>query len=250
MNKILTISALASLALTACNKEKSVIPGGADAAGDGDGGAADGGVVDDSGPAAEAPEIPEGVTLEGPGPVFKVDRATATFEIPVADSTSVLQGVLADDKGRRELRWVDPATGEHEVLAEAGWNLPPAAKPAHDSVMACFNSLPGEPSALSDGDLPDPTQGVHLQCRRRTADGWSNPVRVGAHFKAAWLQEVLATDAGWDVRFYADDGWFGAPARPGHGTYSQLYDAADGWADAVLVAPAGDLEEVPMESIE
>ena len=196
-------------------------------------------------------DVPEGLapSSEG-GPLFEVDTSTETFELPPLDGGHVLQGVLADDLGRRELRFVDAATGQAEVLAPAGWNLPPVAShaAAGTSVMACFNQLIGRPSANTTGELPDPTQGVHLRCRARAdGGGWGEPFRIGRPFRAAWLQAVEADGDGWTVRYYVDDGWFVGPAVRGHGVYEQAVSAAGAAGDPTLLEVAGELEDPPIE---
>ena len=123
-------------------------------------------------------------------PAPLVDPAGALTDQPLPGGVQLLRGVLADPDGRRELRFVDPVTGADEVIAEAGWNLPPDGAPSGDQLLVCFNVV----------QAAEP--GVRLVCRRRAANGvWDEPLNASGADASGWLKGVSATAQGWTVRY-------------------------------------------------
>ena len=165
--------------------------------------------IQDPPPTDVRPQVPTGADI-GAAPLFRVNNTTPVFEAPVAGNAGlVLQGVLADADGRRELRFSDRQAGQTETLAAATWNLPATgAVAANGDVLVCWNRLTGGSSPLTQGPMPDPTQGVSLVCRKRTAGVWEAEFRVAQPETAAWVRRVVATPNGFRLIYYADDGWF------------------------------------------
>lgn len=124
-----------------------------------------------------------------------VDPAGALTDQPLPGGRRLLRGVLTDPDGRRELRLVDPVSNRSELIAEAGWNLPPAGASRGDELLVCFN--------VATGTEPP----VRLVCRHRLSGsgGWGPAFDAVPAADAGWLKGVKATAAGWDIRYYRDD---------------------------------------------
>ncbi len=182
---------------------------------------------------------PTGLTAQDGGALFALNTTERVITLAVeGDAQHQLQGVLTDDLGRRELRYVD-AAGRAEVLAPSDWNLPPAAAVVRGgSVMACFNVLTGGPSPNTAGAMPDPSRSMVLRCRLRTAQGWGAPTDLPVTTRGAWVQRVVAReDGGFRVLIYGDDGFFIAPPSAHHGIYDATW--TDGrWSEVRFVMPA------------
>ncbi len=182
---------------------------------------------------------PQGLRPQGDGPLFSLDTTQPVITLAIeGDAQHLLQGVLTDAQGRRELRYVG-ADGRAEVIAPAGWNLPPAAAVVRGGdTMACFNVLLGPPSSNTAGEMPDPSLGVTLRCRLRTAQGWGAPSDLATVTRGAWVQRVVAReDGGFRVLIYGDDGWLIAPPTAQHGIYDATF-AEGRWSPVRFVMPA------------
>ena len=183
---------------------------------------------------------PDGVILPASGPVFAFDTAQQTVSRPVdGDAAATLDGQLSDASGRRALAY-RRGGGAAEVLATSDWNLPPmAAVAAGGNLLACFNRLTGAPSRNTAPGVPDPTQGVALVCRLRTASGFGPEVKVTSPTRASWLKLVAARpDGTFNVVFYGDDGWLvlgAATQNPQHGTYAATFDGTKFLASTLLL---------------
>lgn len=201
----------------------------------------DAGTSTDRGAPADAGALitPTGLTAQDGGALFALNTTERVITLAVeGDAQHQLQGVLTDDLGRRELRYVD-AAGRAEVLAPSDWNLPPAAAVVRGgNVMACFNVLTGGPSPNTAGAMPDPSRSMVLRCRLRTAQGWGAPVDLPVTTRGAWVQRVVARDdGGFRVLIYGDDGFFIAPPGAHHGIYDATW--TDGrWSEVRFVMPA------------
>ncbi len=196
--------------------------------------------VDRGAPVDAGPLVtPTGLTAQDGGALFALNTTDRVITLAVeGDGQHQLQGVLTDELGRRELRYVG-ADGRAEVLAPSDWNLPPAAAVVRGgSVMACFNVLTGGPSSNTAGAMPDPSRSMVLRCRVRTAQGWGAPTDLPVTTRGAWVQRVVAReDGGFRVLIYGDDGFFIAPPSAHHGIYDATW--TDGrWSDVRFVMPA------------
>lgn len=182
---------------------------------------------------------PEGLAPQGGEPMFSLDTTTPTLEVAIeGDMQHRLQGVLADALGRRALRYTLDAS-RSELVADAGWNLPPAAAVRlGGDTMVCFNTLTGVPSSNTRGAMPDPTLGMEVRCRLRTTAGWGPTETLATTTRGAWVQRVVATPEGFRVLLYGDEGWMLAPAGPQHGVYDATWTNGH-WSDVrfVMAAP-------------
>ena len=155
-------------------------------------------------------------------------------------SGAVAVQVVAKLRGRREILY--GAVGEAtEVIVPADWIMPPIAAVAPQGQTAvCWSAMTGSPSELTEGALPDPTQGVALWCRVRGASAWGPPARLGSESVAAWVTGVEPqADGSFQVRYYADGGLFVRPTSESDGTYTQaLIDGVPGPIDVIeLIDP-------------
>lgn len=196
--------------------------------------------VDRGAPVDAGPQVtPTGLAAQDGGALFALNTTDRVITLAVeGDAQHQLQGVLTDELGRRELRYVG-ADGRAEVLAPSDWNLPPAAAVVRGgNVMACFNVLTGGPSPNTAGAMPDPSRSMVLRCRVRTAQGWGAPTDLPVTTRGAWVQRVVAReDGGFRVLIYGDDGFFIAPPSAHHGIYDATW--TDGrWSDVRFVMPA------------
>ncbi len=187
---------------------------------------------DDGPPAAP---LPEGLEVPD-GHLFSVDSRTSAYAFPVDGAPGVeLVGQLAGPGGQRRILY-GPVGAATEVLAE-GWLLPPvAAADASGRTIACWNELTGGTTDLTEGSLPDPTQGLSLLCRLREGEVWGAATRLGSGFTASWLKTIEAQGAGsFRVAYYADGGLFVRPTSADDGDYAQLLGPA-GPGEVELVA--------------
>ena len=184
-----------------------------------------------------APSLPSGVEIRGDH-LFSLDRSTETLAVDLTGASGHrVEGVLADSWGRRQLRYVDPS-GAVEPLAGRGWLLPPSgAVGPSGEVLVCFGALPGRNTELTEGAMPDPTQGLSVLCRHRTTEGWGPLVQGAQEADAAWLRSVEALpDGSFLLRYYRDAGWLVQPTAADHGNCTQRFDAGR-FDAAVLVEP-------------
>lgn len=128
--------------------------------------------------------------------VIEMDTVTAAFDFAVRGvEGEAVRGTLADAAGRRALAWIH-ADGREEVLAKAGWHLPPvAAVDASGARAVCYNRL-------AEGIRPSAGGGVALHCRLDAGDGFGPEIRVASKVESAWLQDLTATDDGFRVRYH------------------------------------------------
>lgn len=177
-------------------------------------------------------------------PLYELDTTTAEHRSLIAgDAQHVLLATLADPLGRREIRYANADRSAARVIATADWNLPPtAAVTLGGATAVCWNTLTGTPSRYTRGAMPEPARGMLLRCRVGMGETWSEPVVLQAPTAGVWLREVVARqDGGFSIHFVGDDGWIGAPARPGHGVYEAVLRGGR-FGEARLVVPAGDGE--------
>ncbi len=223
--------AAALLALGACNGTTG--DAGSDAGSTADAAVTD--AVNDLVPSAPPP----GLTPPTNEPMFGLNTSERVITLAIeGDAQHRLEGVLTDPDGRRELRYVS-TDGRFEVLAPAGWNLPPAAAVVRGGdTLTCFNALTGRPSFNTRGAMPDPTLGMELRCRLRSAGRWGSVMTVRTPTAGNWVQRVVGRDDGaFRVLFYGDDGWMLAPATSRHGVYDVTY-AGGAWSAVNFVMPA------------
>jgi len=170
---------------------------------------------------AVAPPRPEGFEMRERA-LFHLDTNTEEMSFKVMGNASFsMIGKLADRLGRRILKLRTPEGVEE--IAPAGWYTPPAAAMnARGELMVCYNVLVGKTSRLTEGMMPDPTQGVHAYCRLRKNDGWERAQRVGSMDRiASWVRTVTALrDGSFRMEYQADDGWLYDPA-PQHPVLAQ-----------------------------
>lgn len=189
---------------------------------------------------------PEGVVgAQGAGsPMFAMDKTEVRFTIDVFGAGDwKLEGILADDVGRREIRLANASTGGSEVVAKADWNLPPAGAVGQGGAMLiCYGRLMGpvDPkSTATDGTMPTPAHGAGLFCRTRKDATLGAEVRIAKSATAAWLQDVVALPNGsFRVTYLRDAGWIVGPAAEGHGVYEEVFDGATWGAPNLVKANA------------
>lgn len=170
---------------------------------------------------ANAPTRPEGFEMKNRA-LFHLDAKTEEMAFKVQGNASFsIVGKLADRQGRRTLKLRTP--DGIEDVAPAGWITPPAsAMNVRGEMMVCYNVLVGKTSRLTEGMMPDPTQGVHAYCRLRKKDGWERAQRVGSMDRiASWVRTVTALpDSSFRLEYQADDGWLYDP-DPRHPVLAQ-----------------------------
>ena len=139
--------------------------------------------------------------------LFALDTLQEEFQLTLHGTRSFrLVGRLADEEGRRTIVLEDHRGGGEEVVFTADWLLPAVgATNAAGNMLVCVNRLVGESSDLTEGAMPDPTEGVDLVCRARNAGKWENEVVLGKGGAGQWIHDVTATaDGGFRVS-YNDD---------------------------------------------
>jgi len=160
----------------------------------------------------EAPPLPEGIRLEKRA-LFYLDTTTPSFETTLrGDKRYSLIGNKEDRFGRRSIHLQTPF-GKEEI-APSDWHMPPTgAMNPNGHILVCYNRLIGKTSRITEGMMPDPTQGVLGFCRLRTKQGWQRPFKIGSLDRVAnWVTSVTAMDGGvFRVQYQADDGWFFDP---------------------------------------
>jgi len=166
---------------------------------------------------ARAPQAPDGFSYTGQS-LFGLDRKTAVITTGVQGHAGYsVQGRLANDQGQRTLVLVH---GQREfVIADPGWLSPPvAAMNAQGEILICYNRFIGETSQLTEGMLPDPTQGVDALCRSWKKGRMDPEVQVGsAGRKASWVISMNAQPNGqFRLQYLADDGWLMDPSPKHH----------------------------------
>ena len=143
------------------------------------------------------PQLPDNV-LPAEESLFAVDTDQQVFELELHGTRDLsLLGELADQEGRRRIVLNDPTKREPEVVFTADWLLPAVGAANRDGeILVCVNRLVGEPTSLTEGKLPDPSQGVDLLCRMRTQAGWQVEVPLPRHAAGHWLHDVTALSDG------------------------------------------------------
>jgi hypothetical protein len=201
-------------------------------------------VGDDDDVVDPAPEMPEGLDVPA-GHLFSVDATRSVFALPIAgDPSHELIGRLADSDGRREILY-GPTGESDQVVVPAAWVLPAVASLGPTGVTAlCWSALTGNTSELTEGAMPDPTQGVSLFCRVLRSDGWSEPVRMGSHGVAAWIMALEPQPNGdFEVQYWSDEGWLVRPTTLQDGLYSQmLLDGEPGKSEVVELVSEDQLD--------
>jgi len=157
-------------------------------------------------------ELPE-------GSLFSVDTTTERMAVPAAGAPDVsVVGVLADRQGRRSLQ-VEGGRWDGELVRPAGWVVLSAAASSNGLLAVCWSELVGSPSTLTQGALPDPTDGVDLLCRFRSAAGWTAAQDVAPGAPAAWVQGLTASEEGFEVQYRRDSGLLLVDTAPEDGSY-------------------------------
>lgn len=162
-----------------------------------------------------------------------------TTEVDVAgvshDPTVRVSGHLVGTTGKRELRVI--VDDKEQVLATAGWHLPPVARTApNGDIIACWSTLTGpEPGPEF---APAPADGVSTTCRFMRGGALGGPVLVPVD-GSAWLSDIEVS--GREARVVVHrtkNGVFGERAA-GDGMYSARYlDMAFAKAELVKEIPA------------
>lgn len=176
------------------------------------------------------PQIPYGEPQQLPGNVhpdedslYAVDTTQAEFELTLHGTRNFrLVGRLASPDGKRQIVLLAQGGRTSEVVFDTGWLLPAAgAVNAQGEMLICVNRLVGEPSELTEGNLPDPSHGVDLVCRKRTASGWQKEVPLPRHVTGHWLHDVTAmNDDSFRVSYSGDaTGFMVDDPKDGDGMY-------------------------------
>lgn len=159
-------------------------------------------------PVGEPRAVTETLAITGEH-LFSVDTSTPEFPLVLHGTEGHrLVGRLADEDGRRSIVLVNSRTGAEEVVFEADWLLPAVgAVNGKGTMVVCVNRLAGSPSELTGGQMPDPSQGVDLQCKTylRKASRWSKERILFRARKALWLYDVTANRRGGFTVAYAAD---------------------------------------------
>jgi len=171
-----------------------------------------------------APTPPEGFSYTG-DTLFGLDQVTPVLSVSVLGHGGLkIEGRLANAMGQRSLYLVSDT--EEVLITEADWLSPPiAAVNEEGELLVCYNRFIGETSQLTQGMLPDPTQGVHAICRNRKEGSFEREVRVGNQDRvASWLKTLNAQPNGqFRLHYLADDGWL-MDASPKHHFMAQVID--------------------------
>ena len=165
--------------------------------------------------------LPVGLELPD-GTLFSVDTETSVFELPVSGTDeTVLAAVLSDSKGRRRIELREP-DAPSVTVRDSSWGILAAGASRGDSLCVCWSELGGAPSTITEGGLPDPTEGLQLFCRFRTAGGWSSPFDLAPEASAAWIQRVEVDAEGYRVHYRRDSGWLLLDSSELDGNYSRV----------------------------
>jgi len=150
-------------------------------------------------------KLPENLQLREEN-LFALDTTTEEFELTLHGTRRFrLIGRLADEDGRRLILLRNSRGGEETVFA-ADWLLPAVgATNAAGDMLVCVNRLEGESSDLTEGKMPDPTEGVQLACRAKTSGSWGEEVVLGKGGAGQWIHDVTATADGSFRVSYNDD---------------------------------------------
>ncbi|MFI5300734.1 MAG: hypothetical protein ACHREM_21845 [Polyangiales bacterium] len=177
------------------------------------------------------------------GPADAVEEAGIVFGSSDASSSSPI--VNAPDPSGFLVRAVaDPsgATGKHSIVltvsgvdapvAPLGWVAPPVGVmqinpgPDLDAIVICWNHMTGpEPTP---GAMPQPSGGMELLCRYRTAAGALLPTVSIGFAEPSWLKSIDVSAVGISVATYRDKAGtlFGPPSAcdPAVGNCDGLYE--------------------------
>jgi hypothetical protein len=165
-------------------------------------------------------EVPEELELPE-GSLFSVDTQTPSFEVVIAgEGNHRVEAVLVDSDGRRRLE-LDNGDSGRDVIRPTGWVILSAGAQSGDTLCVCWSELNGRPSNLTTGQLPDPTDGVDLRCRFRTATGWSASVDAAPEASVAWLQDVTVDGEGFVVTYRRDAGYLVLDTSSDDGSYAR-----------------------------
>ncbi len=163
-------------------------------------------------------ELPDALELPE-GSLFSVDTSTERVAVPAAGAPGVsVVGVLADRQGRRSLQ-VEGGRWDGELVRVAGWVVLSAAASSDGLLAVCWSELVGAPSTLTEGVLPDPTDGVDLLCRFRSEAGWTSAQDVAPGAPAAWVQGLTASEEGFELQYRRDSGLLLVDTAPEDGSY-------------------------------
>jgi hypothetical protein len=163
-------------------------------------------------------EVPEELELPE-GSLFSVDTQTPSFEVAISGvGHHRVEAVLVDSDGRRRLE-LDNGDSGPDVIRASGWVILSAGAQSGNTLCVCWSELNGQPSNLTAGQLPDPTDGVDLRCRFRTATGWSAPIDAAPESSVAWLQDVTVDSEGFGVTYRRDAGYLVLDTGSDDGSY-------------------------------
>ena len=164
-----------------------------------------------------APTPPQGFKPLGKS-LFGVDTTTQVIKTPVQGHAGVVvEGRLATATGQRTLVLVSEQ-GETEI-AGPDWLSPPvAAMNSQGEILVCYNRFTGETTQLTQGMLPDPTQGLQALCRSWNGHRFEREVQVGSMQRvASWIINLNAQPNGqFRLQYLADDGWLMDPSPKHH----------------------------------
>ena len=173
------------------------------------------------------PPLPENVELDG-DTFFGLDNETPEMPATLTGMVGAsLTGRLSSPEGEREI--ILNFRGDEEVVFTGGWNLPPVGAFGEEGdALVCMNRLVGEPTRLTEGNVPDPRLGVDLVCRHRVNGVWRKEVKLARDGAAAWLINVLPRRGGsyWVVCSTDHYGMMFSDPEPGDGIYRVAF--ADG----------------------
>ena len=157
-------------------------------------------------PAHPAVQLAENVEVDGPW-MFAMETTPELLELTLhGTSQQRLAGRLADQEGRREIVYYGKNRRAPQVLFPKDWLLPAVgAVNRGGEMLVCVNRLVGAPSALTKGNVPDPSNGIDLACRWFSSRGWSREYLVPREGAALWLTDVVAQKDGSFRIVYAED---------------------------------------------
>lgn len=178
-------------------------------------------------PAQPSVPIPKNIELNDDN-LFGLNTDKIEYELTLHGTRSYrLVGRLASPDGKREILLNKTGARITEEVFSADWLLPAVgAVNANGNMLVCVNRLAGEPSSLTEGNMPDPTQGVDLMCRIRVNGIWENEVTLPRHATGHWLYDVtVVPGGGYRVAYSGDStGLMVDDPQDGDGMYRVVFE--------------------------
>ncbi len=178
-------------------------------------------------PEHPAVQVAENVEVEGAW-LFAMETKPELLELTLhGTSQQRLAGRLADQEGRREIVYYGKGRRAPQVIFPKDWLLPAVgAVNRKGERLVCVNRLVGAPSALTKGNVPDPSNGIDLACRWYSPRGWSREYLLPRQAAALWLTDVVAKQDGSFRIVYAEDasGLLVDDATQGEGVYRVTFN--------------------------